>query len=215
MIRKVTALKNQKRNLQRTNVYLDGEFAFGLSNATAARLEVGQEINEEDISVLQMDENYEIAYQKAIKLISYRPRSEKEVQLNLSKHGIPLTIIETTIDRLRTNGLIDDEVFARQWTENRNYFRPRSRKVLFNELKQKGISTEIIDQTLNDFDDNELAYIAGKKQSLKLTHLGRSEFNSKLGSYLLRRGFTFDIITSTLAKIWDEYHSTFSQEKTN
>jgi regulatory protein len=211
-MRKVTALQTQKRNSRRTNVYLDGEYAFGLSNATAARLKVGQEISEEDISALQMDENNENAYQQAIKLISYRPRSEKEVYLNLSKHGFPITSIESTIDRLRKNGLIDDEGFARQWVENRNYFRPRSRIILFNELKQKGISTEIIDQTLNEIDDNELAYVAGKKQSLKLTHLDRSEFNRKLGSYLLRRGFTFDIITPTLAKIWDDYHSTFCQE---
>jgi regulatory protein len=211
-MRKVTALQTQKRNSRRTNVYLDGEYAFGLSNATAARLKVGQEISEEDISALQMDENNENAYQQAIKLISYRPRSEKEVYLNLSKHGFPITSIESTIDRLRKNGLIDDEGFARQWVENRNCFRPRSRIILFNELKQKGISTEIIDQTLNEIDDNELAYVAGKKQSLKLTHLDRSEFNRKLGSYLLRRGFTFDIITPTLAKIWDDYHSTFCQE---
>jgi regulatory protein len=211
-MRKVTALQTQKRNSRRTNVYLDGEYAFGLSNATAARLKVGQEISEEDISALQMDENNENAYQQAIKLISYRPRSEKEVYLNLSKHGFPITSIESTIDRLRKNGLIDDEGFARQWVENRNYFRPRSRIILFNELKQKGISTDIIDQTLNEIDDNELAYVAGKKQSLKLTHLDRSEFNRKLGSYLLRRGFTFDIITPTLAKIWDDYHSTFCQE---
>ena len=53
MGRKVTALKKQKRNAQRINVYLDGEFAFGLSRYAAAWLQVGQELSPEKIQELQ------------------------------------------------------------------------------------------------------------------------------------------------------------------
>ena len=45
MGRKITALKAQKRNSQRINVYLDDEFAFGLSRFAAAWLQIGQELS--------------------------------------------------------------------------------------------------------------------------------------------------------------------------
>jgi regulatory protein len=210
MLRKITSLKTQKRNSHRINVFLDGEFAIGLSKATATQLQVGQEISESDITALLLNDKREIAYQQALKLISYRPRSEKEVRQNLNKHSIPTSIIEDTIDRLKTNGLIDDEKFALQWVENRIDFRPRSRHMLSFELKQKGITSEIIGQTLADIDEDELVYLTAVKQSRRFIHLDKSEFNRQLGRYLLRRGFTYEVIAPALVKIWDEYHSTES-----
>ncbi|MBE0411855.1 MAG: RecX family transcriptional regulator [Anaerolineales bacterium] len=205
---KITALKAQKRNSRRTNVYLDGEFAFGLSNAVAAMLKIGQEISEEQVAALEIKDRDETAYQQALKLLSYRPRSEKEVRTNLEKHCVDPIIVDNTIDRLKKSGLINDKNFARQWVENRIDFRPRSLKLLSLELRQKGISAEIIEQSLINIDEESLAYSTGTKQAHKWTHLDRWEFKRKLGSHLSRRGFTYDLIESVLEKIWDENQPT-------
>ena len=53
-------------------------------------------------------------------------------------------MIEETIERLRENGLANDNKFARVWVENRNTFRPRSRRVLTMELRQKGLDDETV-----------------------------------------------------------------------
>ena len=50
---KVTALKVQARNKNRVNVYLDGEFAFGLVKIEAVRLRLGQELSESAVAALK------------------------------------------------------------------------------------------------------------------------------------------------------------------
>ena len=90
MAKKITALKLQKRNKDRVNVYLDDEFAFGLSRIVAAWLRTGQELTEEKIAELQAQDNVEVALQRALNFLSYRPRSEEEVRRNLTyrhRHG--------------------------------------------------------------------------------------------------------------------------------
>ena len=85
MKHKITALKRQKRNPNRVNIYLDGKFAFGLSRIVAGWLEVGQELDDEKISSLQVEDELEVAYQRALKFISHRIRTENEIRRNLNK----------------------------------------------------------------------------------------------------------------------------------
>ena len=71
------------------NIYLDGEFAFGLARITAGWLKVGQELSEEKIAALQAEDANEMTYQKALHFLSYRPRSSAEVRQNLAETGYP------------------------------------------------------------------------------------------------------------------------------
>ncbi|HOG79782.1 MAG TPA: hypothetical protein PK454_08510, partial [Anaerolineaceae bacterium] len=68
MDQKITALKVQKRNPNRVNVYLDGDFAFGLARVVAAWLQIGQILTPEKITSLQAQDTHEVAYQKALQL---------------------------------------------------------------------------------------------------------------------------------------------------
>jgi len=208
MIRKITALKSQQRNPQRINVYLNGEFAFGLSRFAGAWLDVGQELSEQKIADLQLEDQRETAYQLALKYLSYRMRSEKEVRQNLYKHNVPESIIEFVLEKLKKSDLINDDKFAHDWVENRLEFQPRSCRMLDQELRQKGISTEIINQSLIGIDENELAYLAGLKKSQRWNYHDLSEFKRKLSSFLARRGFSYDVIIPTVKRILAEQRST-------
>ncbi len=53
MVQRITAIEPQQKNPQRVNIYLDGEFAFGLAAVVAAWLKVGQELGEEKIASLK------------------------------------------------------------------------------------------------------------------------------------------------------------------
>jgi regulatory protein len=205
MGKKITALKAQKRNHQRVNVYLDGEFAFGLSRIVAAWLHIGQELNDEKIADLKFEDELEMGYQRAIKFISYRMRSVSEVQQNLNKQGISEDTIEAVIDRLQKNGLLDDLSFSQMWVENRNEFRPRSHRMLAIELQQKGIHSKIISQILEETtSDEELAYAAAHKQIRKYEQLEWQEFRRKLSSFLARRGFSYATIKPIVEQVWKE-----------
>ena len=213
MERKITALQAQKRNPQRVSVYLDGEFAFGLARITAAWLSVGQLIDEVKIRELQAANEEEVAYQKALHFLSYRPRSENEVRGNLRKHNFSDEVILDVIDRLRRSHLVNDLEFARSWVENRSDFRPRGRQTLKLELRQKGIADEVIEDVLDNLDEDALAYQAALKQSGKYNQLEWLDFRQKMGAFLARRGFHYGIAGPILKKVWAEMQSSHETEK--
>lgn len=214
MPRTITALKAQKRNPGRVNVYLDGEFAFGLARIVAAWLQVGQELSEEKIAALQAEDEYEVAHQQALKLLNYRPRSEEEIRKNLKEHGFPEPVIEATVERLRNSGLVDDIRFARSWVENRNEFRPRSRRALAFELKRRGISGQALESALEDTDDSEMAYQAAQKQARKLEGLEWADFRTKMLAFLARRGFSYENAASAASRVWAEINLDHNDQDT-
>ena len=204
MERKITALKAQKRNSNRINVYLDDEFAFGLSRFAAVWLQIGQELSAEKIQELQDVDAQEVANQRALNFISYRPRSEAEVRKNLEKHDTPEEVITEVIARLARNGLVDDIQFAQTWVENRSTFRPRGRRALVMELRQKGIVDETIDEVLCDLDEDNLAYQAALKQSRKYQGLEWMAFRKKMSAFLARRGFNYGVAKPVIEQVWSE-----------
>lgn len=206
MGRRITALAAQKRNRNRINVYLDGEFAFGLSRIVAAWLHVGQELSDEKIAALQAEDAQEVAFQKAVNFLSYRDRTEAEVRKHLQERGIGEENVERVMERLQGSRLVDDQRFVQTWIENRNEFRPRSRKALAYELRQKGIADEEIQEALENHDEDAMAYQAAVKQASKLANLDWQEFRQKMYAHLARRGFTYEVSSQVAARVWQEMH---------
>jgi regulatory protein len=205
MIQRITAIEPQQKNPQRVNLYLDGEFAFGLAVVVAAWLRVGQELGEEKIASLKSQDEVEVAYQKALHFLSFRPRSSAEVRQNLSKRGISESLIEETLDRLQSTGQIDDEAFARAWVENRNTFRPRGKPALRMELRRKGLSDEIVQSVLNtQVDEAALAITSARKYARRLIGLEWPEFRQKLSGFLARRGFSYTTLAPVVSEVWKE-----------
>ncbi len=204
-MKKITAIEPQK-NQNRVNIHLDGEFAFGLARITAAWLRTGDILSDEKIAKLQLEDARERALQQALLFLSYRTRSEKEIRQNLRKHEIPEDVIEEIIQRLRENGLANDNKFARVWVENRNTFRPRSRRVLAMELRQKGLDDETVQAAVSDVDENALALDSARKRAGRFKALEWSEFRKKLSEYLARRGFPYSVIAPVVTQVWNEIH---------
>lgn len=206
MDRTITALTAQKKNPQRINVFLDGEFAFGLQRIVAAWLIVGQTLSEEKINQLRSDDQSEIAYQKAINLLSYRMHSETEIFQKLKKQDIADEYIAQAIERLQRSGLLNDKQFATAWVENRKEMRPRGRRALAFELRQRGISTETIQTALEEVDEEEMAYLAASKKLQRFTPLEWDDFRLKLTRFLAQRGFNYETSRNVVARLWKEIH---------
>jgi regulatory protein len=203
-MRKITAIEAQKNNPKRVNLHLDGEFAFGLDRFVAAWLTVGQSLEEEKIAQLQAEDSQEKAYQQAMLFLSYRARSETEIRKNLEKHEIPQAVIDETVERLRQARLVNDEQFAQNWVANRSEFRPRSRRALTVELRQKGLAEADIKSAIEAVDEESLAYAAAQKRVRRLDGLTWPEFRKKLSEFLARRGFGYEIIAPTVKRLWAE-----------
>jgi regulatory protein len=175
-------------------------------HGSSAWLRVGQELSEEKIEQLQAEEARERAFQQAMLFLSYRDRSESEIRQNLRKHEIPETVIEQTLERLKQDGLADDHQFARVWVENRSAFRPRSRRLMAMELRQKGLGDEAITSATEGVDDEALAYEAAQKRAPRLKGLEWNEFRKKMSDFLGRRGFSYSVVAPVVTRIWNEVH---------
>ncbi len=206
MGRVITALEVQKRNKDRVNVYLDGEFAFGLPMSEALHLHLGQELSEEEIERLKALDAYSRARDIALRYLGTRPRSVAEVQRHLRRKGFEEETIQQVINRLKEWGYLDDEAFARFWVENRERFRPRGLMALRQELRQKGIAREIIERVLADVDPEASARAALAARVRQWRHLDWRSFRKKAGDFLARRGFSYDIINDVVRSTWRELH---------
>lgn len=204
MAGRITALKVQKRNRQRVSVYLDDRFAFGLPAAVAVGLKQGQFLSDAEIASLQERGGIEVAYNRALNYLSYRPRSQAEMVTYLQKHDVPESQIAIITSRLERAGLLDDEAFARFWVENRERFRPRGLRGLHYELKSKGISSSTIERALASVDPSASAYRAASSKARQLSHLDRRTFEQKLVQYLARRGFEFEVAREAAQRHWTE-----------
>jgi regulatory protein len=207
MKREITAIKAQQHNPQRVSIFLDGEFAFGLSRFVAAWLEPGRKLNEDEIADLLEKDTYEVAFQKALQFIHHRPRSVEETRRRLMEKGFSEDVIRTALGKLQEKGYLDDFNFAHLWIENRNAFHPRSCRLLSYELHQKGVADETIKQALEQFsgDEPELAYQAGIKKAKKCQDETKLDFHKKVGGFLSRRGFHYGIVKPTVERLWENF----------
>jgi regulatory protein len=200
----ITDLQPQKRRKDRVNVFLDGQFAFGLQEATAVALSVGQHLSGTEIEALKQADSVEWARQLAYRLISLRPRSTAEIRRHLHKKGVDDGSIEQVIGRLTELDLLDDAAFARYWVDQRETFKPRGRRALQYELTQKGLSRQLVEQALAEVDEKAAARRAGEKKASLWAHLSEEEFLTKMGGFLGRRGFDYALIAEVSAQLWIE-----------
>ena len=111
---------------------------------------------------------------------------------------------ESVITRLREQNLSDDLAFAQFWKDNRLSFRPKSKRLIKRELRDKKVASEIIEQVTNDIDDDKIAYKLGSGRLPSLAHLDYPNFRRRLSSYLAYRGFSYEVIRDTVARLWRE-----------
>ncbi len=143
-------------------------------------------------------------YQAALRYLAVRPRSVMEMTRYLSGKSPNQAIIRRVIDRLNRYQYLDDETFARLFVENRKRQNPKSRFALTHELKQKGISTRIIDDLLETYDDAAMAWQALEAKSRQWRHLDPEVQRKKAVNYLRYRGFDYEAVQFALDQVSKE-----------
>ncbi len=128
-MKKITAIRDGRRQRKRVNVFLDGKFAFSLKAEVVVKkgLQVGQELSTNQLEVLAESDHFHRCLGAAAHYLSYRPRSESEIRERLQQRDFDDDSIDAVIARLKEQGLVDDIAFAQFWKDNRESFSPRSR----------------------------------------------------------------------------------------
>ena len=202
---KITNIEAQKKIRGRYSVFVDGKFAFGLSESgiLESKIKVGQEITTQELNELKRLSETDKLYGLTINLIARRPRSKKELSDYLYRKTDDINEREKILNKLSNHNLIDDEDFARRWVESRRILKSVSKRKLQLELRSKGISSEIIDKVLSDGQEDELKAL--KDLIDKKRKASRYQDDQKLMAYLARQGFKYDDIKNVLNKREGDY----------
>jgi regulatory protein len=208
---KITALRAQAKDPQRVNVFIDGEFALGVSLTTITKtgLHVGKQLSAEEFAKLEQTESGDKAYLAALRFLEARPRSIAEVRTRLGRKDYAPEAIDAAIARLAELELLDDAAFARYWVENRLAYRPRGAGALRDELRRKGIDADVTAEVMNDdaLTIDEAASAMEQARATLHKYAGshdRNAFSRRMGSYLQRRGYSFDVIRPIVDQLWAE-----------
>lgn len=209
-MKKITDIRPQKKSKKRLNIYLDGDFAFGISVQLRfeKKIEIGKKVTTKQIQDIILADQTERLENKSLKFLAFRPRSEKEIRDYLLRKGKVNEIkseleksqyessIQEVIQRLKRIGQIDDYEFSKWWLEQRYNFSPRGEALLKAELRYKGIETSIIEDLLqNDTEIQvQLATKAAEKKIKLYKKLEEKEFKDKMSQFLVRRGFGWTIV---------------------
>ena len=214
---RITALEQQAHNPARVNLYIDGKFSLGISAELMLKLQLhlDQELSAAEFEGLKSEEVRQQAVERAINYLSFRPRSQEEVRRYLRKKETPPDIIESVLERLQRLDYLDDRSFASFWVESRDRFNPRGSQALRNELRMKGVEREIVDETVDDENDEELALRAASRKAallLQTPEMDYATFRNRLSGFLQRRGFSYGIVARVVRDLWQEHKESEADE---
>ena len=209
--KRITKIEGQKKHPSRKSIFIDGEFAFGISDGVllAFGLRTGEELSEGDIEKIQRAENIETAKQKVMHFLSIRPRSTKEIRDYLARKEYSADIADSIVAKLESLKMLNDESFARMVARDSLLKKPMGERMLRQVLFKKGVPKSIIDSVIAEFftpsSELAMAVVAAERQQVRAKRSSKAidepRAKKKLLDYLIRRGFSFDTALSATQQI--------------
>lgn len=195
---KITAIKQQVKRTDRYSIYVDGKYAFSLSEGglIESRLASGQELDAEQLKSLKKAAGVDKAYYNALRYVAIRPRSQWEVETYLQRKEVDKDTADEIIRRLKNLNMLSDLEFARSWVASRRQLKSVSQRRLRLELMQKHVPEDVVAQVLGEDETDErqtLRDLVAKKRR-------RYPDEQRLMQYLARQGFGYDDIKSVLSE---------------
>ncbi len=195
----ITAITAQKKDKTRCNIYLDGRFCCGLTVETVVknRLKVGQTIDGETLSQMQLDSEKNTAFDKALTHLSATRKTEKQIRQFLSRKGYLPNVQEFVVQKLKEYQFIDDSEYAGAYVESS--LKRKGSRLVRMELKQKGLADEEIDAAFSSVDEEQ--ELATAKRILEKYMRGKAlDKNTRQKAYrhLLSKGFDADTVKEAI-----------------
>ena len=198
---KITSVEKNKKNKDRLSVFIDGRFSFTISEDDYLSLNLydSSEITEETIEYIKETLNFREAKSKAVRFLSMKLRTEKEVYEKLINDGYDPDSTEKVIEELKAIGYINNKLYAQKYIYDRSKLKPLSKKMMRLELLSRGIPEETADEVLEDWkvEDSVVA------ENLLKRKFGKYDMNDektlrKAFMFLVHRGFSRDTIKEVL-----------------
>lgn len=199
----INKIEQQKKNKMRFNIFINEEYAFSVHEdiLISHKLYKGMEIDNNYYSEIIYAEEKNKCWQKSLRYLSYKSRTESEVKQYLLKNAYEDELSEEVITKLKEKQFLNDDLYAKNFIEQRIKSNPKGKKMLAYELKCKGISSDIITKSLHKVNvdkEFDLACLLVAKRIERYRNAEWFKAKQKLAGYLQRRGFSLDAINLTL-----------------
>ncbi|TDF98352.1 recombinase RecX [Paenibacillus piri] len=210
----ITKVERQKRSKDRYNLYIDEQFACSIHEDILIkyRLVKGVEVSRNEMNEIAQAEDKQRAYLDAVRLLASRLRSEQELTFRLKQKGYDGRLITDTLERLKREKYIDDRLFAEQLAKQRIGSQKKGRNWVKQELKQKGVKPEQINQAIEQIDE-DTEYSSALELALKKYRTEAAadvlKAKRKAIAFLQRRGYSSGVISKVMKQIgsagdWEE-----------
>lgn len=200
----ITSIEPQ-RTKNRVNIFVDNVFSIGIDEELRYKfnLSIGMEIDDDFIKEVLQAEELNKVKNYALRQLSYRQRSEKELYTALKRKDFDESLIENVMNYCRENKYLDDRAFAQAFIAdklNLNKYGPERIKY---ELLMKGVSKEIIHRYLvmDSQEEYELAFDIGKKRLSYYKNEDRNKIYRKLTGFLQRKGYSYDVVAKVVKNL--------------
>ncbi|MEA3319607.1 MAG: recombination regulator RecX [Bacillota bacterium] len=201
---KITKISVQQKNKERFNIFLDEEYAFAVYEATLLKFQLvkGRELDELDIEEILYSDQINKAYNAAVHYLSFRMRTEKEIEEYLKEKEYELFIIKEIVVRLREQGYLNDREFANAFVRTQVNTTLKGRGVMEQELLEKGVSKDIIVEVLELEYSQERELEHAVKLVLKYAPKYKKDsfkiMIQKVEQALVRKGYAFSVIQTAV-----------------
>ena len=207
----ITDIVRQVKNTNRYSIFIDGEFAFGISGTDLLyyKLEIGNEIPSALYERLLNNVEFTKARDCAVRYLGYAPRSRKEILTKLESKGFSQDNIQRAIEMLTKNGYIDDAAFAAMYISHKSKINNFGKRKIVAHLIQKGVSKKDIlaayaQQSSQENESEKAAAVRALEKKLRGKDLDLIAQDPKAVnryvSFLVRRGFSYDVIKQAVAE---------------
>ena len=205
-MKKITRIEYQKNNKDRVNIYLDDNFGFGVDLNIMIKYGLAKnlELDDEFISQILISEDKAKLYNYAISVLSRGSKSEKELKLKLSDKGYDDESINTEIEKLKANKYINDDDYCKKFINDKINISKYGKRRIKEALINKGIDMELIEKNISyvsQDDEIKIAYALAEKKLKSLTDAEPIKKKMKISSFLLNKGFDYEIVNKISSKL--------------
>lgn len=202
----ITKISTQKRHATRYNIFLEEKFAFSIDEDVLIRFQLKKGKHVTDVEIIQIQRADEIrkAFNTALRFLSFRMRSEKEIRDHLNKNEWDDSVIDAVLHELRKQQLTDDLEFAKAYVRTCMNMGKKGPAVIKKELMEKGVNEPVLETALKEYSKEQQimdATVLGKKFAKQNKKLSERMLKQKVEYTLSARGFPFNVIHEAMSGI--------------
>lgn len=200
----ISSVERNKKNKERLSVYIDGRYSFSISEDDYLSLNLYEkrELTAEELDYIKNTLVFREAKSDAIRYLTSKLRTEKEVGLKLQDEGYDESTVDQVIEELRALGYINNKLYVQKYVFDRSKLKPISKRLMKVELQHRGIPDELIDEVLDDWNMDDSAVAEGLvRRKFGKYDLQDEKVTRKVYAFLKHRGYGYEIAEGVIRKL--------------